>query len=57
MDVNVAPAVPPEVFLNLHSSEKMVPEQPESSGHAEPKTHAVKKKRLSCLEKFRKQIL
>lgn len=43
VDVNVAPAVPPEVFLNLHSSEKMVPEQPESSGHAEPKTHAVKK--------------
>ncbi|KAB5543313.1 hypothetical protein PHYPO_G00077610 [Pangasianodon hypophthalmus] len=39
VDINVAPAVPPEVFLNLCSSEKMVPEQPESSGHTKPNTH------------------
>lgn len=43
VDINVAPAVPPEVFLNLPSSEIMVPEQPESSIHIEPKVHAVRK--------------
>ncbi|XP_053501766.1 ciliogenesis and planar polarity effector 1 isoform X4 [Ictalurus furcatus] len=34
VDINVAPAAPPEVFLNLRTSEETVPEQPESSGDA-----------------------
>lgn len=46
-DINLAPAVPPEVFLNLRSSEKMVPEQPESSDHTKPEAHLVTQDCLS----------
>lgn len=42
VDINVAPAAPPEVFLNLRTSEETVPEQPESSGDAEGKSRTVK---------------
>lgn len=40
-DIEVAPAVPSEVFLNLRGSEKRFPEQPESSSHTEPEAHTV----------------
>ncbi|XP_060764829.1 ciliogenesis and planar polarity effector 1 isoform X4 [Neoarius graeffei] len=50
VDINVAPAAPPEVFLNLPSSERMVPEQPESSVHIEPKAHARGQELISVID-------
>ncbi|KAF4082340.1 hypothetical protein AMELA_G00150710 [Ameiurus melas] len=48
VDINVGPAVPPEVFVNLRTSEKMVPEQPESSGDAEGKAPTSAHGREDC---------
>ncbi|KAF7700988.1 ciliogenesis and planar polarity effector 1 isoform X2 [Silurus meridionalis] len=39
VDNNVASTAPPEVFLDHQSYGKMASEQPENSGHTEPKAH------------------
>lgn len=39
VDIDVAPAVPPEEILNLSSTEK----HPESSGHTEPEARMVRR--------------